>query len=67
MLIEKLEIQAHFKVRFLRRNDEMTQIKNFQALKKLNQNDILPKESFDDVSMIGQLYSLWMISSKVES
>ena len=28
ILVEKLEIQGHFKVRFLRRNDRMTRIKN---------------------------------------
>ena len=33
ILVEKLEIQAGFKVSFLRRNDEMARIKNFKALK----------------------------------
>ena len=31
ILVEKLEIQAHFKVRFLRRNDKLPRIKNFKA------------------------------------
>ena len=33
ILVEKLEIQAHFKVSFLRRNAEMPRIKNFRAFK----------------------------------
>ena len=33
MFHKNLEIQANFKVRFLRRNDEMPRIKNFQAKK----------------------------------
>ena len=33
ILVEKLEIQAHFKVNFLRRNAEMPRIKNFRAFK----------------------------------
>ena len=33
ILVEKLEIQARKKVRFLRRNDKLAQIENFKALK----------------------------------
>ena len=43
ILDEKLEIQAHFKVRFLRRNDKLTRIKNFKALKNQPKNGILPQ------------------------
>ena len=32
ILDEKLEIQAYFKLRLLRRNDKLTQIDNFRAL-----------------------------------
>ena len=44
ILFEKLEIPAHFKVRFLRLNDKMPRIKNFKALK----NGILPQCGFID-------------------
>ena len=33
ILYENLEIQAGFKVRFLRRNDRMARIENFEAYK----------------------------------
>ena len=33
ILVKMLEIQAGFKVSFLRRNDEMNQIENFKAFK----------------------------------
>ena len=36
MLIEKLEIQAHFKVRFLRRNDNMTRMKTYTVCPRLS-------------------------------
>ena len=33
ILLKNLEIQANFKVRFLRRNDRLARIENFEAFK----------------------------------